>query len=78
MNDAPEPTISGNCDSWDFIVGKTGRKPSPDKACKAPGLICHNYLSTVYQQTRQAISRPSATGSHSAFALQQIPLKTGF
>jgi len=22
----PEPTIYGNCDSWDFIVGK---KPSP-------------------------------------------------
>jgi hypothetical protein len=21
----PEPTIYGNCDSWNFIVGKTGR-----------------------------------------------------
>jgi hypothetical protein len=25
----PEPTIIGNCDRWDFIVGKKAGKPRP-------------------------------------------------
>jgi hypothetical protein len=25
----PEPTINGNCDSWDFIVGKLAHSHSP-------------------------------------------------
>jgi len=28
----PEPTIYGNCDSWDFIVGKLPRSNSPATA----------------------------------------------
>ena len=28
----PEPTIYGNCDSWDFIVGKKLKTVSPHQA----------------------------------------------
>jgi hypothetical protein len=28
----PEPTIYGNCDSWNFIVGKKSKTVSPHKA----------------------------------------------
>jgi hypothetical protein len=46
----PEPTIYGNCDSWDFIVGKKGAPYSP-KNRKFPSLRRHNMnLSTAYQQ----------------------------
>jgi hypothetical protein len=33
----PEPTIKGNCDSWNFIVGKKPRTYSQETA-KSPSL----------------------------------------
>jgi len=32
----PEPTIYGNCDSWEFIVGKKAVTQSPYKFLKPP------------------------------------------
>jgi len=32
MRTRPEPTINGNCDSWDFIVGKKPNTYSPKTA----------------------------------------------
>jgi len=32
----PEPTIYGNCDSWEFIVGKKAVAQSPYKFLKPP------------------------------------------
>jgi hypothetical protein len=32
----PEPTIYGNCDSWDFIVGKLAPPDSPENRTPAP------------------------------------------
>ena len=32
----PEPTIYGNCDSWDFIVGKKSLTGSTNKTPHAP------------------------------------------
>ena len=29
----PEPTIYGNCDSWDFIVGKNAFNAIPEFDC---------------------------------------------
>jgi hypothetical protein len=47
----PKPTIYGNCDSWNFIVGKTGRAYSRQGTPTGPlraghGHIIHN-LSTI-------------------------------
>ena len=46
----PEPTIFGNCDSWDFIVGK---KPCTYSRQQRPGralYVRNEILSTTYQQ----------------------------
>ena len=32
MRTRPEPTINGNCDSWDFIVGKKSKTHSGSDA----------------------------------------------
>jgi hypothetical protein len=46
----PQPTIYGNCDSWEFIVGKKARHHKPFFVA-APPLRCSNAsLSTTYQQ----------------------------
>jgi len=37
----PEPTIIGNCDSWNFIVGKTVQKQS-EKNCTLASLQLSN------------------------------------
>jgi len=37
----PEPTIYGNCDSWDFIVGKTGRAYSRQVSRTGPLQGCN-------------------------------------
>jgi hypothetical protein len=46
----PEPTIIGNCDSWDFIVGKLAQQHSPKNAFGRSLLQCNmnfvNNLST--------------------------------
>jgi hypothetical protein len=53
----PEPTINGNCDSWEFIVGKKALGQSPYKSLK-PSLqashteFIHN-LSTESAQKQQ-------------------------
>ena len=46
----PEPTINGNCDSWDFIVGKLAQSHSPATGLGRSLLLCNmkliNNLST--------------------------------
>jgi len=48
----PEPTIKGNCDSWDFIVGKKA-KPQSLEATKAATLracnthVIHNFSTAL-------------------------------
>jgi hypothetical protein len=37
----PEPTIYGNCDSWSFIVGKTGRAYSRKLTRTRPLQACN-------------------------------------
>jgi hypothetical protein len=37
----PEPTIYGNCDSWNFIVGKTGRAYSRQVIRTGPLRVCN-------------------------------------
>ncbi|MEJ8837068.1 hypothetical protein [Ramlibacter sp. AN1133] len=37
----PEPTIYGNCDSWNFIVGKTGRAYSRQVTPTRPLQACN-------------------------------------
>jgi hypothetical protein len=37
----PEPTIYGNCDSWSFIVGKTGRAYSREVIRTRPLQACN-------------------------------------
>jgi hypothetical protein len=37
----PEPTIYGNCDSWNFIVGKTGRAYSRQVTRTRPLQVCN-------------------------------------
>jgi len=37
----PEPTIYGNCDSWEFIVGKKAIAQSPHKSLKPSLQPCH-------------------------------------
>jgi len=44
----PEPTSNGNCDSWDFIVGKNPDLPSDPKASKHPLQLSNINLSTTY------------------------------
>ena len=47
----PEPTINGNCDSWDFIVGKLAQSHSPGFGSGRSLLLCNmkliNSLSTI-------------------------------
>jgi hypothetical protein len=50
----PEPTIYGNCDSWDFIVGKTARMQSPKtpwagSCCCATKILCTTYSQLINQ-----------------------------
>jgi hypothetical protein len=37
----PEPTIYGNCDGWNFIVGKTGRAYSQQVSRTRPLQACN-------------------------------------
>ena len=37
----PEPTIYGNCDSWEFIVGKKASGQSPHNSLKPSLQGCH-------------------------------------
>jgi hypothetical protein len=53
----PEPTIYGNCDSWSFIVGKTGRAYSRQVTPTRPlqprnWNVVHNF-STIPVHIRQ-------------------------
>jgi hypothetical protein len=41
MRTRPEPTINGNCDSWDFIVGKKPNTHIP-KTPQCRSLQAHN------------------------------------
>jgi hypothetical protein len=53
----PEPTIYGNCDSWEFIVGKKALAQSPYKSLKPSLQPCHtefiHNLSTESAQKQQ-------------------------
>jgi hypothetical protein len=45
----PEPTIYGNCDSWDFIVGKTARRQSPQNTVGRSLLLCNkNFIHMLF------------------------------
>jgi hypothetical protein len=46
----PEPTSNGNCDSWEFIVGKKAKTPTQQWPKKDTLQMHHMNLSTVYQQ----------------------------
>jgi hypothetical protein len=46
----PEPTSNGNCDSWEFIVGKKAKTPTQQWPKKDTLQMRHRNLSTVYQQ----------------------------
>jgi hypothetical protein len=46
----PEPTSNGNCDSWEFIVGKKAKTPTQQWPKKDTLHMRHRNLSTVYQQ----------------------------
>jgi hypothetical protein len=48
----PEPTINGNCDSWDFIVGKLPRSHSPETGQAGRCGDATPSLSTTYSQFR--------------------------
>jgi hypothetical protein len=51
----PEPTSNGNCDSWDFIVGKTPQTYS-DMGAAARSLQANNInLFTTYQHSRGGV-----------------------
>ncbi|HRN75156.1 hypothetical protein [Ottowia sp.] len=55
VNDAtrPQPTIYGNCDSWDFIVGKKRLDPSLATELPCRRDAAANVLSTGYQQIQK-------------------------
>lgn len=55
VNDAtrPQPTIYGNCDSWDFIVGKKRLDPSLATELPCRRDAAENVLSTGYQQIQK-------------------------
>jgi len=44
----PEPTSNGNCDSWDFIVGKNPDLPSDPMATEQSLRASNINLSTTY------------------------------
>jgi hypothetical protein len=49
----PEPTIFGNCESWEIIVGKKREKHRRGRTNGAPGADTQNFtnnLSTCFQQ----------------------------
>jgi hypothetical protein len=53
----PEPTIYGNCDGWNFIVGKTGRAYSQQVSRTRPlqarnWKVVHSF-STILESTRE-------------------------
>jgi hypothetical protein len=47
----PEPTIYGNCDSWDFIVGKLTHTHSPKTRLTGRCSFATRILSTSYPQS---------------------------
>jgi len=52
----PEPTIIGNCEGWNFIVGKNAKEKSPnnptEESLRANNGIFINSLSTIYLEIR--------------------------
>ena len=46
----PEPTINGNCDSWDSIVGKKGDRLGAFTAEMRALRVRNEKISTAYQQ----------------------------
>jgi hypothetical protein len=49
MATRPEPTIIGNCDSWDFIVGKKDFRESPASgATQALPARNENFINSLF------------------------------
>jgi hypothetical protein len=46
----PEPTSNGNCDSWEFIVGKKAQIPTQQSPKRDTLQNRHSILFTAYQQ----------------------------
>jgi hypothetical protein len=46
----PEPTSNGNCDSWEFIVGKKAKTPTKEWPKRDTLHKHHSILFTAYQQ----------------------------
>ena len=51
----PEPTIIGNCDSWEFIVGKKARKPRSLAGITSRCRAATGKQFTAYQQVLQKL-----------------------
>jgi len=53
----PEPTIYGNCDSWDFIVGRKPAEVAPKKPCPTPlqvndNIFIHSLLTIQFKKNQ--------------------------
>ena len=78
----PEPTIYGNCDSWDLIVGRKPAEVSPHPAWALPlqvndNIVIHSLL-TIWLEENQdnlwAICGSICTSQEASHMVEKLPL----